>query len=85
LWGFEINPAGVLVPIFFAFFGGWGVVAFTVANYFPYFVVRLFGPIVGASLGAFGYRKLIGRHLPCDTCVVEEKKSLSTTESKASL
>ncbi|MBH9702716.1 aquaporin, partial [Burkholderia cepacia] len=37
--------------------------------------------------GAFCYRKLIGRHLPCDTCVVEEKEaaSHSTTQHKASL
>jgi glycerol uptake facilitator protein len=60
-------------------------VAFTGAKDIPYFLVPLFGPIVGASLGAFGYRKLIGRHLPCDTCVVEEKDTASTAESKASL
>jgi glycerol uptake facilitator protein len=40
---------------------------------------------VGAALGAFSYRKLIGRHLPCDTCVEEEKKSSSTTQHNASL
>jgi glycerol uptake facilitator protein len=85
LTGFAMNPARDLGPKTFAFFAGWGDVAFTGAKDIPYFLVPLFGPIVGASLGAFGYRKLIGRHLPCDTCVVEEKKSLSPTESKASL
>ena len=45
------------------------------------------GAVVGAALGAFSYRKLIGRHLPCDTCVEEEQQSpsSSTTQHKASL
>jgi len=85
LTGFAMNPARDLGPKTFAFFAGWGSVAFTGAKDIPYFLVPLFGPIVGASLGAFGYRKLIGRHLPCDTCVVEEKDTASATESKASL
>ncbi|VEB51678.1 glycerol uptake facilitator protein [Salmonella enterica subsp. enterica] len=46
---------------------------------------RCLGPIVGAILGAFAYRKFIGRHLPCDTCVVEEKDSTATTQQNASL
>lgn len=44
-----------------------------------------FGPIVGAIVGAFAYRKLIGRHLPCDICVVEEKETTTPSEQKASL
>ena len=51
----------------------------------PYFLVPLFGPIVGAIVGAFAYRKLIGRHLPCDICVVEEKETTTPSEQKASL
>ena len=51
----------------------------------PYFLVPLCAPVVGAALGAFSYRKLIGRHLPCDTCVEEEKESTSTTQHNASL
>ncbi|MDJ4915753.1 aquaporin, partial [Salmonella enterica] len=43
------------------------------------------GPIVGAILGAFAYRKFIGRHLPCDICVVEEKDSTAATQQNASL
>ena len=42
-------------------------------------------PIVGAIVGAFAYRKLIGRHLPCDICVVEEKETTTPSEQKASL
>ncbi len=48
-------------------------------------LVPLFGPIVGAIVGAFAYRKLIGRHLPCDICVVEEKETTTPSEQKASL
>ena len=53
----------------------------------PYFLVPLCAPVVGAALGAFSYRKLIGRHLPCDTCVDEEQESpsSSSTQHKASL
>ncbi|EJI9557568.1 aquaporin, partial [Shigella flexneri] len=51
----------------------------------PYFLVPLFSPIVGAIVGAFAYRKLIGRHLPCDICVVEEKETTTPSEQKASL
>lgn len=64
---------------------GWGNVAFTGGRDIPYFLVPLFGPIVGAIVGAFAYRKLIGRHLPCDICVVEEKETTTPSEQKASL
>ncbi len=40
---------------------------------------------IGAIVGAFAYRKLIGRHLPCDICVVEEKETTTPSEQKASL
>ncbi|MGY1883666.1 aquaporin, partial [Pseudomonas azotoformans] len=30
----------------------------------PYFLIPIFAPIVGASLGALAYRGLIARHLP---------------------
>ncbi|MBB6852359.1 aquaporin, partial [Escherichia coli] len=62
-----------------------GNVAFTGGRDIPYFLVPLFGPIVGAIVGAFAYRKLIGRHLPCDICVVEEKETTTPSEQKASL
>ena len=79
LTGFAMNPARDIGPKAFAFIAGWGDVAFTGGKDIPYFLVPLFGPILGAALGAFGYRKLIGRHLPCDTCVVEEAEEKETT------
>ncbi|MGF7444854.1 MIP/aquaporin family protein [Klebsiella michiganensis] len=87
LTGFAMNPARDIGPKAFAWLAGWGNVAFTGGKDIPYFLVPLCAPIVGAALGAFCYRKLIGRHLPCDTCVVEEKEaaSPSTTQHKASL
>jgi glycerol uptake facilitator protein len=80
-----MNPARDLGPKTFAWLAGWGDVAFTGGKDIPYFLVPLFAPILGASLGAFGYRKLIGRHLPCDVCVVEEDKpdSKVTSQQKA--
>ncbi|MNO00506.1 Glycerol uptake facilitator protein [compost metagenome] len=75
-----------LGPKTFAWFAGWGEMAFTGGKNIPYFVVPLFAPIVGALLGAFGYRKLIGRNLPCDVCETEEQDTTaSTTQHKASL
>jgi glycerol uptake facilitator protein len=80
-----MNPARDIGPKAFAFIAGWGDVAFTGGKDIPYFLVPLFAPVVGAALGAFSYRKLIGRHLPCDTCVEEEKETASTAQQKASL
>ncbi|UYU31730.1 MIP/aquaporin family protein [Siccibacter colletis] len=73
LTGFAMNPARDLGPKTFAWLAGWGNVAFTGGRDIPYFLVPLFGPVVGAALGAFGYRKLIGRHLPSAEQVVEKK------------
>ena len=75
------------VALGFAWLAGWGDVAFTGGKDIPYFLVPLCAPVVGAALGAFSYRKLIGRHLPCDTCVDEEQESpsSSSTQHKASL
>ncbi len=64
LTGFALNPARDFGPKLFAFFAGWGNVAFTGGKDIPYFLVPIFGPLVGACLGAFGYRALIGRNLP---------------------
>lgn len=85
LTGFAMNPARDFGPKVFAWLAGWGNVAFTGGRDIPYFLVPLFGPIVGAIVGAFAYRKLIGRHLPCDICVVEEKETTAPSEQKASL
>lgn len=84
LTGFALNPARDFGPKLFAYFAGWGEVAFTGGRDIPYFLVPIFGPIVGALVGAFGYRTLIGRHLPCDVCVADdEETTVTTTERKA--
>lgn len=61
---------------------GWGEIAFTGGRDIPYFLVPVFGPITGAILGAWAYRKLIGRHLPCDVCAIEEKDVATNTQQK---
>lgn len=64
LTGFALNPARDFGPKIFAWLAGWGNVAFTGGRDIPYFLVPIFGPLVGACLGAVGYRTLIGRYLP---------------------
>ncbi|MGL4487542.1 MAG: MIP/aquaporin family protein [Yersinia sp. (in: enterobacteria)] len=83
LTGFALNPARDFGPKAFAYLAGWGEIAFTGGRDIPYFLVPIFGPIVGALLGAFGYRALIGRHLPCDECVADEETTATTTKRKA--
>lgn len=75
LTGFALNPARDFGPRLFSYLAGWGDIAFTGGRDIPYFLVPIFGPILGAALGAFGYRALINRHLPCDVCTVEEETS----------
>jgi glycerol uptake facilitator protein len=83
LTGFALNPARDFGPKLFTYIAGWGKVAFTGARDIPYFLVPIFGPLLGACLGAFGYRALIGRHLPCDVCVTDEDASPQATQRKA--
>lgn len=66
LTGFAMNPARDFGPKLFAFFAGWGEIAFTGGLAIPYFIVPIFAPIVGALLGAWGYRRFIGKNLPCN-------------------
>ncbi|WP_312241940.1 MIP/aquaporin family protein [Pantoea sp.] len=75
LTGFALNPARDFGPKIFAWLAGWGNVAFTGARDIPYFLVPIFGPLVGACLGAFGYRALIGRHLPVNLPAVANDKA----------
>ncbi|KOC87976.1 MIP/aquaporin family protein [Winslowiella iniecta] len=75
LTGFALNPARDFGPKLFTWLAGWGDVAFTGGRDIPYFLVPIFGPLVGASLGAFGYRALIGRNLPCDVCVADKEEA----------
>ncbi|TKI01637.1 MIP/aquaporin family protein, partial [Martelella alba] len=64
LTGFALNPARDFGPKVFAYLAGWGTVAFTGGHEIPYFLVPLIAPVVGACLGAYGYRALIGVYLP---------------------
>ncbi|CAM3839692.1 MIP/aquaporin family protein [Xenorhabdus thuongxuanensis] len=64
LTGFALNPARDFGPKLVAYLTGWGDIALTGGRDIPYCLVPLVAPIVGAILGAFGYRKLITRHLP---------------------
>jgi glycerol uptake facilitator protein len=75
LTGFALNPARDFGPKLFAYFAGWGKVAFTGARDIPYFLVPIFGPLIGASLGAVGYKTLVGRHLPYEINEEAEEKA----------
>ena len=79
LTGSAMNPARDFGPKLMTFFAGWGDVAFTGGKDIPYFLVPIFAPILGACLGAAGYKALICRHLPgvgsaaCDVPIPKEK------------
>ncbi|HBB22371.1 MAG TPA: aquaporin, partial [Pseudomonas sp.] len=79
LTGFAMNPARDFGPKLMTFLAGWGDVAFTGGRDIPYFLVPIFAPILGACLGAAGYKALICRHLPgvgsaaCDAPKPKEK------------
>ncbi|MDD2048601.1 MIP/aquaporin family protein [Pseudomonas putida] len=64
LTGFAMNPARDLGPKLMTFLAGWGEVAFTGGRDIPYFLIPIFAPIIGASLGAALYRGVIARNLP---------------------
>ncbi|WIF72417.1 MIP/aquaporin family protein [Proteus vulgaris] len=74
LTGFALNPARDFGPKLVAYFAGWGDIALTGGRDIPYFLVPMIAPFIGGILGALAYRKLIGRHLPCDTCKIEDDK-----------
>ncbi|WP_122677372.1 MIP/aquaporin family protein [Pseudomonas viridiflava] len=86
LTGFAMNPARDFGPKMMTFIAGWGEIAFTGGRDIPYFLVPIFAPILGACLGAAGYRMLIARHLPGADPVVNEKdlkKDTSAVRGKA--
>lgn len=83
LTGFALNPARDFGPKLFAWLAGWGNVAFTGARDIPYFLVPIFGPLIGASLGAFGYRALIGKNLPGKVEAVQHKPTAGAAQRKA--
>lgn len=68
LTGFAMNPARDFGPKLFALISGWGTNALTGGHYLPYFIIPMTGPIIGALLGALGYRTMIGNNLPCNQC-----------------
>lgn len=82
LTGFALNPARDFGPKTFAFLAGWGKVAYTGGREIPYFLVPLIAPVVGACLGAFGYRALIGPHLPSQLSG-EEADDVAVAQSRA--
>ncbi|KPY05728.1 Glycerol uptake facilitator protein [Pseudomonas coronafaciens pv. garcae] len=75
LTGFAMNPARDFGPKLMTFFAGWGEIAFTGGRDIPYFLVPIFAPILGACLGAAGYRTLIARHLPSAVSAEHEKET----------
>lgn len=81
LTGFALNPARDFGSKTFAFLAGWGKVAYTGGREIPYFLVPLIAPVVGACLGAFGYRTLIGAHLPAK--LMSDKKINDVTVAKS--
>jgi len=63
LTGSALNPARDFGAKIFAYLAGWGTIAFTGGSDIPYFIIPIFAPILGALLGAFSYRILIGRRM----------------------
>jgi len=82
LTGFALNPARDFGPKMFTALAGWGKVAFTGGQEIPYFLVPIFGPLIGACVGAFIYRNFIGRYLPVNlpAPVNEKEQPLSRSE-----
>ncbi|WP_118986107.1 MIP/aquaporin family protein [Photorhabdus sp. CRCIA-P01] len=74
LTGFALNPARDFSPKLVAYLAGWGNIALTGGREIPYCLVTLTAPIIGGIVGAFGYRKLIGRNLPSDVHKTEDQK-----------
>ncbi len=64
LTGFAMNPARDLGPKLMTFVAGWGEIALTGGRDIPYFLVPICAPILGACVGAAGYKALICKHLP---------------------
>lgn len=78
LTGFAMNPARDFGPKLFAFFAGWGEVAFTGGKDIPYFLVPVLAPICGAMMGAWVYINVLGKQvepLVCATPGCEVKAS----------
>ncbi|MFB8831872.1 MIP/aquaporin family protein [Azotobacter sp. CWF10] len=81
LTGFAMNPARDLGPKLMTFLAGWGDIALTGGREVPYFLVPLTAPLLGACLGAAGYRGLIARHLP--SCAESEEAAPPASKARA--
>ena len=81
LTGFAMNPARDFGPKLMTFFSGWGSMAFTGGREIPYFLIPIVAPILGACLGAAGYRGLIARHLPSAPVAVKPQVSIETVKT----
>jgi glycerol uptake facilitator protein len=81
LTGFAMNPARDFGPKLMTFFAGWGSMAFTGGREIPYFLIPIVAPILGACLGAAGYRGLIARHLPSAPVAVKPQVSIETVKT----
>lgn len=64
LTGFAMNPARDFGPKLFATLAGWGEIAMTGGQSVPYVIIPIVAPILGALLGAWGYKHFIGINLP---------------------
>ena len=71
LTGFAMNPARDFGPKLFAALSGWGEIAMTGGHVIPYALVPIIAPILGGLFGAWGYRRFIGRNLPCNSCKID--------------
>lgn len=81
LTGFAMNPARDFGPRLMTFLAGWGNGVFSGGRDLPYFLIPLLAPILGACLGAAGYRLLIARHLPGGHAPAGREKPGSNTQS----
>ncbi|MBJ9975979.1 aquaporin [Pseudomonas sp. S75] len=84
LTGFAMNPARDFGPKLMTFLAGWGDIAFTGGRDIPYFLVPLLAPILGACLGAAGYRSLIARSLPTVDAQEAQTHAVNQGDTQAS-
>lgn len=75
LTGFAMNPARDLGPRLFAMVAGWGSAAIGPNGYG--FIVPIFGPIVGAQIGAFIYEKILVPYFPSMQVVNKNKVDIN--------